>query len=80
MRLPPTRRNKMSTSSRIATWNANGLLRHVNELEAFYGIRQKLDVCIISETKFSREKPSAYERSSYTTQFTLSTLHPVDQL
>lgn len=39
---------------RIAEWNANGLLHHLHEIEMFLKI-QKIDVCLISETHFTRE-------------------------
>ncbi len=39
---------------RIATWNANGLLQHLKEVEAFL-ILQNIDVLLVSETHFTKE-------------------------
>jgi len=42
----------MATTLRIATWNANGLLQHIPELEVFLG-EDKVDICLIFETYFT---------------------------
>lgn len=34
---------------RIVTWNANGLLEHLSELEVFLN-KEKIDICLISES------------------------------
>ncbi|CAL1672120.1 unnamed protein product [Lasius platythorax] len=39
---------------RIAEWNANGLIQHIQEIEMFLR-DQKIDVCLISETHFTKE-------------------------
>lgn len=39
---------------RIMTWNANGLLQHKDDLLAIL-IEQKIDVCLISETHFTKQ-------------------------
>lgn len=44
----------MSNSLKIMAWNANGLLRHQNELQAVLST-EKIDVCLISESHFTRE-------------------------
>lgn len=41
-------------SFRIVAWNANGILQHAQELEIFLW-EQKIDVCLVSETHFSKE-------------------------
>ncbi|KMQ87932.1 reverse transcriptase [Lasius niger] len=46
----PTYAKKMAH----ATWNANGLLQHKSELEIFLE-EQRVDVCLISETHFTKE-------------------------
>lgn len=40
-------------SIRIATWNANGLMQYLAELEIFLNT-EKIDVCLISESHFTR--------------------------
>lgn len=42
----------MSYTLRIGNWNANGLLRHLSELEVFLR-NERLDICLISETHFT---------------------------
>ena len=44
----------MANELRIMTWNANGLKQHLQELEAVL-VTQKIDVCLISETHFTKE-------------------------
>lgn len=44
----------MAQSLRIATWNANGMLKRIQELELFLW-DQKIDVCLISETHLNRD-------------------------
>ena len=44
----------MAGSIRIATWNANGLRNHINEVEAFLTL-QNIDVFLISETHLTSE-------------------------
>lgn len=39
---------------RIATWNANGLLKRREEIQIFLNT-QKIDVCLISETHFTKQ-------------------------
>lgn len=39
---------------RIAAWNANGLDKHLQELEVFLN-NNSIDICLISETHFTRE-------------------------
>lgn len=39
----------MATTLRIAAWNANGIMPHIQEIQIFL-YNQKLDVCLISET------------------------------
>lgn len=43
----------MNFTLRIGNWNANGLLKHLSELELFLK-HQKIDVCLISETHFTK--------------------------
>ena len=44
----------MNKDIRIATWNANGILNKREELEVFLHI-QAIDICLLSETHFTRE-------------------------
>jgi len=44
----------MAGTLRIMTWNSNGLLQHKESLLVTL-IEQKIDVCLISETHFTRE-------------------------
>lgn len=44
----------MNRTLRIATWNANGLLQHLSELEIFLR-NENIDVCLISETHFTKQ-------------------------
>lgn len=44
----------MAKQLRIVEWNANGLLQHQQELQAILDI-EKIDVCLISETHFTKE-------------------------
>lgn len=44
----------MTNTLKIMTWNANGLLKHRNELQAVLSTEQ-IDVCLISESHFTRE-------------------------
>lgn len=39
---------------RIVAWNANGLLQHREELQVFLDLN-KVDICLISETHFTKE-------------------------
>lgn len=39
---------------RIATWNANGLVNKIHELEVFLR-EEKIDICLISETHFTKQ-------------------------
>lgn len=41
----------MNDTLRIATWNANGILNHIAEIETFL-INEKIDILLISETHF----------------------------
>lgn len=43
----------MNKTLRIATWNANGLFKHIPDLEIFLNDK-KIDICLISETHFTR--------------------------
>lgn len=43
----------MVLTIRIVTWNANGLLNQIPELEIFLN-SEKIDICLISETHFTR--------------------------
>lgn len=43
----------MSQTLRIVTWNANGLLQHIPELEIFLNT-QNIDICLISESHFTK--------------------------
>lgn len=43
-----------NNSLRIMEWNANGLLRHRDELQVILNI-EKIDICLISETHFTSE-------------------------
>lgn len=43
----------MSTTFRIATWNANGLMQHIPEIEIFLNT-EKIDIFLISESHFTR--------------------------
>lgn len=54
---------KIQNTIRIANWNANGLARHVSELEFFLN-QEKIDICLVSETHFVRSshiKINGYE-------------------
>lgn len=44
----------MANQLRILEWNSNGLLQHQQELQAILDI-EKIDVCLISETHFTKE-------------------------
>ena len=44
----------MVSTLRIMTWNPNGLLQHKENLLVSL-VEQKIDVCLISETHFTRE-------------------------
>lgn len=44
----------MATTLKIMSWNANGLLNHQQELQAALDIN-KIDVCLISETHFTKQ-------------------------
>jgi len=44
----------MASTLRILAWNANGLLQHKELLQVTL-IEQNIDVCLISETHFTRE-------------------------
>lgn len=44
----------MENKFKIMTWNANGLLQHKDDLLAIL-IEHKIDVCLISETHFTKE-------------------------
>lgn len=60
----------MMGSIRIVIWNANGLSKHKSELEIFLD-DQKIDVCLIFETHFTRE--SNFKILGYKTYHTI---HP----
>ncbi|XP_014484751.1 PREDICTED: RNA-directed DNA polymerase from mobile element jockey-like [Dinoponera quadriceps] len=60
----------MAGSIRIVTWNANGLSKHKSELEIFLD-DQKIDICLISETHFTKE--SNFRIIGYETYHTI---HP----
>lgn len=44
----------MNHNLRITTWNANGLLQHVPELEIFLN-HEKIDICLVSETHLTKQ-------------------------
>ncbi|KMQ85369.1 reverse transcriptase, partial [Lasius niger] len=44
----------MYPTLRIATWNANGLLQHISELEILLN-NEKIDICPVSETHFTKQ-------------------------
>lgn len=44
----------MNNTMKIMSWNANGLLRHQQELQAVLDI-ENIDVCLISETHFTKQ-------------------------
>lgn len=44
----------MAKQLRIMEWNANGLLRHRQELQTVLDV-EKIDVCLITETHFTKE-------------------------
>lgn len=44
----------MKRCLRIVTWNANGLLSRIHELEVFLE-HENIDVCLVSETHFTKE-------------------------
>lgn len=44
----------MNHTLSIATWNANGLLQHLSELETFLR-NERIDICLISETHFTKQ-------------------------
>ena len=44
----------MAKTIKIMSWNANGLLNHHQEVQAILDIN-KLDVCLISETHFTKQ-------------------------
>lgn len=60
----------MAESIRIVTWNANVLRQHETELEIFLE-EQKIDICLISETYFTKE--SNFKIRCF---ITYHTLHP----
>lgn len=43
----------MNKTLRIVTWNANGLLHHIQELDIFLNMHN-IDICLISETHFTK--------------------------
>ena len=43
----------MNKTLGIVAWNANGLLKHIQELEIFLNL-QNIDICLISETHFTK--------------------------
>ena len=63
----------MSKTLRIATWNANGLSQHIQDVEIFLN-SEKIDICLISEshsTKTSYVKVHGY--------LCYSAVHPADR-
>lgn len=44
----------MAGSIRIVAWNANGLVQRNLELELFL-VNQRIDICLIAETHFTKE-------------------------
>ena len=44
----------MANNLRIMEWNANGLLKHKDELQTILNI-ENIDVCLISETHFTTQ-------------------------
>lgn len=62
----------MNSSLRIMEWNANGLLQHKDELQIILNT-QKIDICLISETHFTKE---TYIK--FCNYITYHTLHPAN--
>lgn len=60
----------MANQLRILEWNANGLLQHQQELQAILDI-EKIDVCPISETHFTKESYIKFKGFK-----TYHTIHP----
>lgn len=56
----------------IATWNANGILDHREELEAFL-YEQEIDICLISETHLTTQNYVKFKGYN-----TYCTIHPTD--
>lgn len=52
---------KMANQLRILEWNANGLMQHQQEGQAVLDI-EKIDVCFISETHFTKESYIKFKR------------------
>uniref|UniRef100_A0A0A1WTC5 RNA-directed DNA polymerase from mobile element jockey n=1 Tax=Zeugodacus cucurbitae TaxID=28588 RepID=A0A0A1WTC5_ZEUCU len=50
----------MNGALRVMTWNANGLLKHQEELQRILQ-KAKIDVCLISETHFTRHSYIAFK-------------------
>lgn len=44
----------MTNELKIATWNANGLQKHISEL-GIYLKNENIDICLISETHFTKQ-------------------------
>lgn len=60
----------MSAPLRVVLWNANGLLNHKLELQAFLDMH-KIDIALISETHFTSR--TVFKIPRYTTYHTI---HP----
>jgi len=56
---------------RVVLWNANGLLNHKLELQAFLDMH-KIDIALISETHFTSR--TVFKIPHYTTLYTPTTL------
>lgn len=68
--LSQNQESKMTSSLRILSWNANGLLQHQQELQTILEL-EKIDVCLISETHFTKQ--SSIKFRGYNTYHTI---HP----
>lgn len=55
---------------KLMLWNANGLMRHQRELEVILN-KEKVDVCLISETHFTRESFIKFKNYEF-----YHTIHP----
>ena len=44
----------MNSTLKVMAWNANGLQQHQQELQAVLDM-EKVDVCLVSETHFTRQ-------------------------
>lgn len=60
------------TSLHIMEWNANGLLKHQQELQAILN-KENIDICLISETHFTKESFIRFKNYS-----TYHSIHPAN--